>query len=107
VILGTAIASSSSTSSAPGKLTIRDTRAVVARGRIALNRGRGRAQGRGSRGGIVLVAKIGIDDATIDKIQLPNLPLMNGSYWRIGGTRSTALILPRNKHSIHPTILFL
>jgi hypothetical protein len=35
---------------------------------MALNRGRGRAQGRGSRGGMVLIAKIGIDDATIDKI---------------------------------------
>jgi len=40
---GTAIALGSSTSSVPGKLTIRDIRAVAARGRIALNRGRGRA----------------------------------------------------------------
>ena len=96
---GTAIASSSSTLSAPSKPTIRDTRAIAARGRMALNRGRGRAQGRGSRGGVVLVAKIGIDNATIDEIQLRTshtlislangrLPLMNGSYWRMGGTRT-------------------
>ena len=65
---GTAIASSSGTSSAPGELTIRDTRAAAARGRMALNRGRGRAQGRGLRGGVVLVAKIGINNATIDEI---------------------------------------
>ena len=65
---GTTIASGSGTSSAPGEPTIRDTRAAAARGRMALNRGRGRAQGRGSRGGMVLVAKIGIDDATIDEI---------------------------------------
>jgi len=51
VTSGTAIASGSSTSSTPGKPTIRDTRAAVVRGRMALNRGRGRAQGRGSRGG--------------------------------------------------------
>jgi hypothetical protein len=38
---GIAIASSSSTLSAPSKSTIRDTRAAAARGRIALNRGRG------------------------------------------------------------------
>jgi hypothetical protein len=44
---------------------------------MALNRGRGRAQGRGSRGGVVLVAKIGIDNATINEIQLPNLPYAN------------------------------
>jgi hypothetical protein len=43
VISGTAIALDSSTLSAPGKPTIRDTRAAAARGRIALNRGRGRA----------------------------------------------------------------
>jgi hypothetical protein len=43
VISGTAIASSSNTSSASSKLIIKDTRAIVARGRIALNRGRGRA----------------------------------------------------------------
>jgi hypothetical protein len=73
----TAVASGFGTSSAPGKPTIRDTRAAAARGRMALNRGRGRAQGRGSRGGMVLVAKIGIDDATIDEIQLPNLPYAN------------------------------
>ena len=65
---GTAIALGSSTSSAPGEPTIRDTRAAAARGRMALNRGRGRAQGRGLRGGVVLVAKIGIDNATIDEI---------------------------------------
>jgi hypothetical protein len=65
---GTVIALSFSTSSALGKLTIRDMRAVVARGRMALNRGRGKARGRGLRGGVVLVAKIGIDNATIDKI---------------------------------------
>jgi hypothetical protein len=41
VTSGTAIASSFSTSSALGKLTIKDTRAAAARGRIALNRGRG------------------------------------------------------------------
>jgi hypothetical protein len=51
VMSGTIIASSSSTSSAPSKPTIRDTRAVAARGRMALNRGRGRARGRGLRGG--------------------------------------------------------
>ena len=79
---GTAIALGSGTSSAPGKPTIRDTRAAVARGRMALNRGRGRAQGRGSRG-MVLIAKIGIDDATIDEIQLPNLPYANG-HWLMG-----------------------
>ena len=67
-MLGTAIALGSGTSSAPGEPTIRDTRAVVARGRVALNRGRGRAQGRRLRGGIVLVAKIGINSATIDEI---------------------------------------
>ena len=43
VTSGTAIASGSGTSSALGKLTIKDTRAAAARGRIALNRGRGRA----------------------------------------------------------------
>ena len=75
--LGTAIALGSGTSSATGELIIRDTRAVAAKGRMALNKGRGRAQGRGSKGGIVLVAKIGIDDATIDEIQLPNLPYAN------------------------------
>ena len=80
---GTAIASSSGTSSAPGKLTIRDTRAAAARGRMALNRGRGRAQGRGLRGAIVLIANIGIDNATIDEIQLPNLPYANG-HWLMG-----------------------
>ena len=48
---GTAIALGSGTSSAPGKPIIRDTRAAAARGRMALNRGRGRAQGRGLRGG--------------------------------------------------------
>ena len=48
--LGTAIALGSSTSSAPGEPTIRDTRAAAARGRMSLNRGRGRAQGRGLRG---------------------------------------------------------
>jgi hypothetical protein len=48
---GTIIALSSSTSSVFGKLIIRDTRAIAARGRIALNRGRGRARGRGLRGG--------------------------------------------------------
>jgi hypothetical protein len=42
-MLGTTIASGSSTSSAPGKPTIRDTRVAAARGKIALNRGRGRA----------------------------------------------------------------
>jgi len=40
---GNTIALDSSTSSAPGELIIRDTRAVAARGRMALNRGRGRA----------------------------------------------------------------
>jgi hypothetical protein len=39
----TAIASSFSTLSAPGKLIIRDIRATAARGRMALNKGRGRA----------------------------------------------------------------
>ena len=43
---GTAIASSSSTSSALGKPTIKDMRAIAARGKMALNRGRG---GRGTR----------------------------------------------------------
>ena len=43
---GTAIASGSSTSSALGKLTIKDIRAIAARGKMALNRGRG---GRGTR----------------------------------------------------------
>ena len=47
---GTAIASSSSTFGAPGKLTIRDTRAAAARGRLALDRGRGGGKGRGLRG---------------------------------------------------------
>jgi len=51
VTSGTTIASSSSTSSAPSKPTIKDTRAAAARGRMALNRGRGRARGRGLRGG--------------------------------------------------------
>jgi len=46
VTSGTAIASSSSTSSALGKPTIKDTRAAAARGRMALNRGRG---GRSTR----------------------------------------------------------
>ena len=50
VTSGTAIASSSSTLGAPGKLTIRDTRAAAARGRLALDRGRGGGKGRGSRG---------------------------------------------------------
>ena len=45
VTSGTTIASSSSTSSAPSKPTIKDTRAAAARGRMALNRGRG---GRGT-----------------------------------------------------------
>jgi len=45
VISGTAIALGSSTSSAPSKPTIRDIRAAAARGRMALNRGRG---GRGT-----------------------------------------------------------
>jgi hypothetical protein len=75
VTLRTAIALGFSTSSAPSKPTIRDTRAAAARGRMALNRGR--AQSKGSREGVVLVAKIGIDDATIDEIQLPNLPYAN------------------------------
>ena len=44
---------------------------------MVLNRGRERARGRGSRGGVVLVVKIGIGDATIDEIQLPNLPYAN------------------------------
>jgi len=43
VTSGTAIALGFSTSSAPGEPTIRDIRATAARGRIALNRGRGRA----------------------------------------------------------------
>jgi hypothetical protein len=77
VTSGTTIALGSSTSSAPSKPTIRDTRAAAARGRTALNRGRGRAQGRGLRGGMVLIAKIGIDNATIDEIQLPNLLYAN------------------------------
>ena len=38
---GIAIASSSSTLSALGKLIIKDTRAAAARGRMVLNRGRG------------------------------------------------------------------
>jgi hypothetical protein len=38
---GTAIASSSSTSSALGKPTIKNIRAIAARGRIILNKGRG------------------------------------------------------------------
>ena len=46
VTSGTAIALGSSTSSALGKLTIKDTRATAARGRMALNRGRG---GRSTR----------------------------------------------------------
>ena len=46
VTSGTAIASGSSTSSALGEPTIKDTRAAAARGRMALNRGRG---GRGTR----------------------------------------------------------
>jgi len=83
VTSGTVIALGSSTSSALGEPTIRDTRAAAARGRMALNRGRGRAQGRGSRGGMVLVAKIGIDDATIDEIQLPNLLYAN-EHWLMG-----------------------
>ena len=45
MISGTAIALGSSTSSAPSKPTIRDIRAAAARGRMALNRGRG---GRGT-----------------------------------------------------------
>jgi hypothetical protein len=77
VTSGTAIASGSGTSSASGEPTIRGAGAIAARGRMALNRGRGRAQGRGSRGSVVLVAKIGIDNATIDEIQLPNLPYAN------------------------------
>ena len=44
VTSGTAIASSSSTLGAPGKLTIRDTRAAAARGKLALDRGRGGGQ---------------------------------------------------------------
>jgi hypothetical protein len=40
---GTAIASSFSTSSAPSKLTIKDIKATAARGKMALNKGRGRA----------------------------------------------------------------
>jgi hypothetical protein len=83
VTSGTTIALGSSTSSAPSKPTIRDTRAAAARGRTALNRGRGRAQGRGLRGGMVLIAKIGIDNATIDEIQLPNLPYAN-RHWLMG-----------------------
>jgi hypothetical protein len=77
VTLRTAIALGSSTSSAPSEPTIRDTRAVIARGRMALNRGRGSAQSRGLREGVVLVAKIGINNATIDEIQLPNLLYAN------------------------------
>jgi hypothetical protein len=46
VTSGTAIASGSSTSSALGEPTIKDTRAIAAKGRMALNRGRG---GRGTR----------------------------------------------------------
>jgi hypothetical protein len=46
VTSGTAIASGSGTSSALGEPTIKDTRAAAARGRMALNRGRG---GRGTR----------------------------------------------------------
>ena len=46
VTSGTTIASGSGTSSALGKLTIKDTRAAAARGRMVLNRGRG---GRGTR----------------------------------------------------------
>jgi len=75
VTSGTAIASGSGTSSAPGEPTIRDTRAVAARGRIVLNRGRWRAQGRGLRGGVVLVAKIGINNATINECT---------SHWLMG-----------------------
>jgi len=51
VTSGTAIASSSGTSGAPGEPIIRDTRAAAARGRLALDRGRGGGRGRGSRGG--------------------------------------------------------
>jgi len=43
MISGITIALSSNTSSAPGKPTIKDTRATAARGKMALNRGRGRA----------------------------------------------------------------
>jgi len=50
VTSGTAIASSSSTSSALGKPTIRDTRAAAARGKLALDKGRGGGKGRGLRG---------------------------------------------------------
>ena len=46
VTSGTAIASGSGTSSALGEPIIKDTRAAAARGRMALNRGRG---GRGTR----------------------------------------------------------
>ena len=51
VTSGTAIALGSSTSGAPGEPTIRDTRAAAARGRLALDRGRGGGRGRGLRGG--------------------------------------------------------
>ena len=50
VTSGTAIALGSSTSGAPGEPTIRDTRAAAARGRLALDRGRGGGKGRGLRG---------------------------------------------------------
>ena len=50
VTSGTAIASSSSTLSALGKPIIRDTSATAARGRLALDRGRGGGKGRGLRG---------------------------------------------------------
>jgi hypothetical protein len=43
MISRTTIALGSSTSSVPSKLTIRDTRAAAARGRMELSRGRGRA----------------------------------------------------------------
>jgi len=90
VTSGTAIASGSSTSSAPGKPTIRDTRAAAARGRMALNRG---------RRGVVLVARILliiilvkyssrtsymlISLANRTSRTLMNLLLANGSFWEV------------------------
>ena len=51
VTSGTAIALGFGTLGALGELTIKDTRAAAARGRLALDRGRGGGRGRGLRGG--------------------------------------------------------
>jgi len=90
-MLGTAIAlgSSTLTLSAPSKPIIRDTRAAAARGRMALNRGRG----------VVLVARILLiiilvkysSRTSYMLISLANrtsrtlmiLLLANGSFWEV------------------------